>query len=162
LPLLLGRGNREGELDVMGKKSGFTMVELIIVVAIIAILASIIMPRFTQTRVNSKLEGCKANLKQIAIALEMYANENDGLYQPNDFMAITNTHPLVVNKFLNRPPKCPGSPASSTYSYGIDAYASGQHRTFLIYCYTNQGGHADAGLGTNFPRYDSARGYVYR
>jgi len=137
------------------------MVELMIVIAVISILVTIIMPKMIQTRVKSKLEGCKANLKNIAVNLEMYANDNKGYYQPSNFMALNTSHPLYTCGYLRTIPLCPGRNSGATYSYGIDAYAAGQLRTYLVYCYTSQGGHADSGLGTNFPRYDSARGYLY-
>jgi len=47
------------------KKTGFTMIELMIVIAIISILATIIIPKMTGARDKSKLEACKTNLKHI-------------------------------------------------------------------------------------------------
>jgi type II secretion system protein G len=56
----------------MRRKKGFTLIELMIVVAIIAILASILIPSFLKARAQAQLSGCEANLKNMATALEMY------------------------------------------------------------------------------------------
>jgi len=61
-------------------RRGFTMVEVIIVVAVIAVLASIIIPKMTGARDKSALESCKQNIRGIAIALDTYAYEHDGSY----------------------------------------------------------------------------------
>lgn len=65
------------------KKSGFTLIELIIVMAILAVLASIGVSAFTTTQKKSRDSGRKANLKAIATALEYYYNDK-GKYPPDD------------------------------------------------------------------------------
>lgn len=65
------------------KKKGFTMIELMIVVAIIAILASIIMPKLGAGRNKAQLASCKSNLRHIVIAMQMYSQDNGGYYTPN-------------------------------------------------------------------------------
>jgi len=62
------------------RKNGFTMVELMIVIAIIAVLASIIMPKLGGARDKAAFESCKQNVKNIAAALEMYAAASNGSY----------------------------------------------------------------------------------
>ena len=51
---------------------GFTLVEIMIVVAIIAILAAVAIPNFVKYRRNSQASACVSNLKQIQTALEQY------------------------------------------------------------------------------------------
>lgn len=59
-------------------RRGFTLIELLVVIAIIAILAAILFPVFAQARERARSTKCMNNLKQIAIALIQYANDNRG------------------------------------------------------------------------------------
>jgi len=62
------------------RKKGFTLIELMIVIAIIAILAAVLVPNFMRAREASRLTACKSNLKNISTAVETYSNDWDGLY----------------------------------------------------------------------------------
>src|SRR5690606_223076 len=57
---------------------GFTLIEVLVVVAIIGILAAILLPTMDKTRMRSKQVGCLNNLKQLAISAQMYAADNSG------------------------------------------------------------------------------------
>jgi len=59
---------------------GFTLIELMIVIAIIAILAAILIPNFLHARAEAVTSACEGNEKQIATAEEMYAVDNSGTY----------------------------------------------------------------------------------
>ncbi|HEY3267049.1 MAG TPA: prepilin-type N-terminal cleavage/methylation domain-containing protein [Armatimonadota bacterium] len=63
----------------------FTLIELLVVIAIIAILAAILFPVFARARDRAKATACINNEKQIGIALQMYASDNDETYPPNRF-----------------------------------------------------------------------------
>ena len=58
-------------------RRGFTLVELLVVIAIIAILAAILFPVFTRAREKARQSSCVSNLKQIALAVHMYAQDYD-------------------------------------------------------------------------------------
>jgi len=59
------------------KYSAFTLIELLIVVAIIAILAAIAVPNFLEAQVRSKVSRVKADMRSIATALESYRVDNN-------------------------------------------------------------------------------------
>jgi general secretion pathway protein G len=58
-------------------KKGFTLIELLIVVAIIGILAAIAVPNFLNAQTRTKLSRVKADIRNIATAIEMYKMDNN-------------------------------------------------------------------------------------
>jgi prepilin-type N-terminal cleavage/methylation domain-containing protein len=63
-------------------KKGFTLIELLVVIAIIAILAAILFPVFARAREKARQASCLSNLKQIALAHMMYAQDYDERMSP--------------------------------------------------------------------------------
>jgi prepilin-type N-terminal cleavage/methylation domain-containing protein len=61
------------------QRRGFTLVELLVVVSIIALLISILLPSLKRAREQSKLVVCKSNLHQIGTGIQLYAQDNLGL-----------------------------------------------------------------------------------
>jgi len=59
------------------KHKAFTLIELLVVIAIIAILMAILMPALKRAREGGKRASCLSNLKQLTLAWNMYADEND-------------------------------------------------------------------------------------
>jgi len=60
------------------KRRGFTIIELTFVIAIIAILASILFPVFARARETARRAKCANHLQQIGVALSMYAQDSEG------------------------------------------------------------------------------------
>ena len=65
---------------------GFTLVELMVVVAIIALLAVIIIPNYVHARAQASVSQSEANMQQIATALELYYGDNQ-TYPPSGEVA---------------------------------------------------------------------------
>jgi prepilin-type N-terminal cleavage/methylation domain-containing protein len=100
-------------------QKGFTLIELMIVIAIIAILAAILIPNFLHARAEAQTSACEGNEKQIATAMEEYAVDNNGAY-PNTFAAGLTT------PYLNFTPKDPVNGTSYTLTNTAGAYGSYQ------------------------------------
>ena len=64
-------------------RAGFTLIELLVVIAIIAILAAILFPVFSRARESARRTSCLNNEKQIGVAFQMYADDNQGTYPPS-------------------------------------------------------------------------------
>jgi prepilin-type N-terminal cleavage/methylation domain-containing protein len=63
-------------------RRAFTLIELLVVIAIIAILAAILFPVFAQAKFAAKKTATLSGLKQIALGLQMYSNDNDDMAVP--------------------------------------------------------------------------------
>ena len=61
----------------MRSTRAFTLIELLVVIAIIAILAAILFPVFARAREKARQAACQSNLKQVVMALHMYADDHD-------------------------------------------------------------------------------------
>ncbi|MCM8537519.1 MAG: prepilin-type N-terminal cleavage/methylation domain-containing protein [Lentisphaeraceae bacterium] len=86
----------------MNKKlHNFTLIELLIVIAIIAILCTLLIPSIGRSREISRNAVCMSNLKQIYTGLQAYVTSNNGwLPIMDDDNAAKNTWPLAVDEFL--------------------------------------------------------------
>ena len=56
----------------------FTLIEVLVVVAIIGILASLLLPSLSKARGKARLSVCLNNMKQVTLGMSMYALDNDG------------------------------------------------------------------------------------
>jgi len=63
---------------MLQKRRAFTLIELLVVIAIIAILMTILIPALNRAREQGKRAACLNNLKQMALAWIVYADDNDG------------------------------------------------------------------------------------
>jgi prepilin-type N-terminal cleavage/methylation domain-containing protein len=89
------------------RRQGFTLIELMIVIAIIAILAAILIPNFVRSRGESQLAACESNEKNIATSLQIYAADWSGNF-PSSLSALTPN-------YIQSVPICPGNGASYVY-----------------------------------------------
>ena len=95
------------------KRKGFTLIEIMIVIMVIAVLLGIAIPNFMSSRAKSHAQSCVANLRQIRQAKEqaaMASSMNDG-----DTMNESDLTPYIKSAM----PTCP---AGGTYTIGIVGY----------------------------------------
>lgn len=62
------------------RPKGFTLIEVLIVLGIVAGLAALLFPVFSRVREKGRSAVCQSNLKQIAIAMQQYVQDNNGTY----------------------------------------------------------------------------------
>ena len=125
------------------RPGGFTLIELMIVIAIVAILAAILVPNLIRARSRSQLTGCTTNLKNIATALEMYNVDHTGRY-PQDFTTLAPNYMKTI-------PACP--------AVGSDTYTPSYTVSFGLFCSgSNHGGFAPP----DYPKFDSVQGLIDR
>lgn len=58
--------------------TGFTLIELLVVVAVIGILASLLLPALANAKKKATKAACMSNLRQIGLAIQLYADDHDG------------------------------------------------------------------------------------
>ena len=76
---------------------GFTLVELLVVITILAVLATIIIPSYRKAVVNATIDDAKSKLQLIRAAQRMY-HLDEYVYTAGD---LSSTHDLVANKYLD-------------------------------------------------------------
>jgi len=67
-------------------RKGFTLIELLVVIAIIAILAAILFPVFARAREKARQASCLNNVKELALAVQMYAQDYDEMLNPSYYL----------------------------------------------------------------------------
>jgi len=101
------------------RNTGFTLVEIMIVVAIIGLLATIAIPNFMRASAKAKQTACINNLRQLEGAKQTWALESKA--GPNTMPTIANIQPYLGRGTAGTAPTCPADAAQTfATSYGLN------------------------------------------
>ncbi len=91
--------------------NAFTLIEILIVLAILSLLAAILFPIVSRARASARTSTCAANLRQIGQALALYKSDHDGFYPPAATIEFPygSSNDIIwwANIGLQPPPVCP-------------------------------------------------------
>lgn len=117
------------------RRRGFTLIELIIVIAVISILISIALPRFKGMQDEGNIAKAKGELRTLQTAVESYYIHNNQSY-PSALSAITTANPSIVTSI----PTDPFNSGSGGYAYS----RGGTNNKFYVIYSVGAGGSGSA------------------
>ena len=132
------------------RRLGFTLIELIVSVAIIAILAAVVVSYVRTGQARTEYQQCVSNITLVNQAMERYKS-NAGFYA-------TNINDILSEAYgLPTLPLCPSDKDGVGPDYGLKVpYAGQDGYQYIIYCTDNH--HSGYSGGAGYPQYDSTTG----
>ncbi len=108
------------------RRAGFTLIEMMIVIVVIAILIGVLLPQFRGTQDEAAIQRARSELRTLATALESYYLHNSNAF-PAAMSSLTSATPKIVNTI----PDDPFRSGSNDYSY----YRSSNTSYYVVFSY---------------------------
>ena len=109
----------------MKTRQGFTLIEMMIVIVVIAILLGVLLPQFRGTQDEAATQRARSELRTLATALETYYIHNSNAF-PAAMSSLTSATPRIVSTIPDDPFR-----AATDYSY----YVSGNSHYYVVFSY---------------------------
>jgi len=117
-------------------RGGFTLVELLVVLAVIALLAALLLPALSKAKESARATQCLNQMRQLAIAVRLYVDENGDTFPRSEHSAFANGElpwersvaPLLGSSttawtnLLTGLYHCPSDKRTTPWSYGLNVY----------------------------------------
>ena len=118
------------------RAGGFTLIELLVVIAIIAVLSALLLPALARAKHSARATQCLGQMRQLGLAVRLYADENDGLFPRSQHSAFAHgelpwERSLAPHlgastaqwaHLLNGVYHCAADRRASQLSYGLNVY----------------------------------------
>ena len=142
--------------DTKTKIHAFTLIEIMVVMAIIAILAAILIPNYMRSRGQARLSACKENLHLIATAVQVCLVDHPEIIESSTAPINVDEECVLLDKnYLKAVPICP----STGQGYEVTYYKDG-NGYFIVSHLPGGDTHADVGINPPYPRYNSNGGVM--
>ncbi len=129
----------------------FTLIEILVVIAIIGILAGIMVPSYAKSKAEANLTACEQNLREIAVAANTFLVRHHG----SEVRSCIGVEALVDSGYLQAEPICP---AAGKCTYRFYMYDKDTTPYYVIMCLGTN--HRGCGLKAHFPKYDERIGII--
>lgn len=116
----------------------FTLIELMIIIAVLSIVASILMPGMSEAKIKAKLTTCQGNLKALGMAANSYQNDNDGRvvmgWDPSVKSGSDPTQWAKLKRYYGDDQllMCPANPLDKLECYGLYAALSSKKMAEVV------------------------------
>ena len=105
---------------IRGRKGAFNLIEMLVVIAVIAILAALLLPALSKSKEQALRVACLNNLKQLQICNHLYALDHTDRLPPNNFVYDIDTGAPLWGAFSTNVTWCPGLAPYDTTTANIE------------------------------------------
>jgi prepilin-type N-terminal cleavage/methylation domain-containing protein/prepilin-type processing-associated H-X9-DG protein len=118
-PSRAGPSGWSESVPALRRRAAFTLVELLVVIAVISILAALLFPALAKGRAAAKSVACMSNLNHFGIVLVQYRTDNGGKLPPSGYFGIPPYYNRDMRNIQNQLRSYMNLPESSTWSTSI-------------------------------------------